>query len=116
MYQPIDCLGDELPQMPLQATVWVTSTQVEVPAAKTPWLDAAMKPAFVTLLVGLVLVAIFEVWALKTGHNTWSHMFQRLSARWKWFRALGASLLAVLIWHLFWGFPWDWEDPYRPNP
>lgn len=63
-------------------------------------------PAF-WFLVGLVVaLAIFELWALHTGHNTVSHMLQRALKAHVWLRWVAALGWAVIGWHLFWGFPW----------
>lgn len=63
-------------------------------------------PAAWAILVIVVLVALFEVWALWRGKNTISHLIQRLSRSRRWFRWLVGLGLAVLGWHLLFGFPW----------
>lgn len=63
-------------------------------------------PATIIILTLFVVVAIFEVWALKTRHNTISHLIQRISRGRNWFRWLAGIGMGVLTWHLLWGFPW----------
>jgi hypothetical protein len=50
--------------------------------------------------------AIYDAWALRTGHRTISQLLQHLSAWRTWFRALGLGLLGLFGWHVFFGFPW----------
>ena len=74
-----------------------------VPLAQ-PTTDPGVAAAW--MIFGLLLaVAIFEVWALQTHHNTISHLFQRLARRYHWFRWMNFLGLVVLGWHLLWGFP-----------
>lgn len=71
------------------------------PVAQDPAVPAAW-----ALLVLVLLLTAFEVWALAKHKNTISHMFQRLSRAFRWFRALALIGLIVLGWHLLFGFPW----------
>jgi len=61
-------------------------------------------PAEWTLLILVILLAAFEVWALVTGHNTISHLFQRLSNAHGWLKWVGLAGVVALWWHLFIGF------------
>src|SRR5262245_12787227 len=67
--------------------------------------DEAAKPAGFFILGFLIALIIFEVWALRTHHNTWSHLWQRLSRAYRWFMALSLVAFISLTWHLIWGFP-----------
>lgn len=57
-------------------------------------------------LVWFLALAVFEIWALRHGKNTLSHWLQRLSRAHKWLRWLEVIGSGLLVWHLFWGFPW----------
>lgn len=63
-------------------------------------------PAGWAILVLLLLITAFEVWALARHKNTISHLLQRLSRGRRWFRWLAALGFGILVWHLLWGFPW----------
>lgn len=63
-------------------------------------------PAAWAILVLVLLLTAFEVWALTHHKNTISHLFQRLARSRRWFRWLAFFGLAILGWHLLWGFPW----------
>jgi len=57
-------------------------------------------------LLGLFLaLAIFEVWALSTGHNTVSHMIQRAVKAHRWLAWFGGIAWVVLGIHLLFGGP-----------
>jgi len=90
---PIDCLGD--------TTEVVGVQDIPPPQPRDPGI-----PAGWMVLALVVFIAIFEGWALYTHHNTISHLLQRLSKSRRWFRWLGLAGLAILGWHLFYGFPW----------
>jgi hypothetical protein len=64
---------------------------IEHPGAAAAWF----------LLIAIVALAIFEMWALHTGHQTISHLFQRFSAHHWWAKFVGAIGLFLLWWHLF---------------
>lgn len=61
-------------------------------------------------LVGLVLVLELLL------PRTLSQWTQKKSRKWKWFRWAGVSVFTVLVWHLFWGFPWGGKPPDPPPP
>ena len=61
-------------------------------------------PAAWMILGLLIALAIFEMWALRTHHNTISHLFQRLSRLRTWFRWLVGAGMVILSWHLLFGF------------
>lgn len=57
-------------------------------------------------LLGLFLaLVVFELWALHTGHNTVSHLLQRVFRGHPWLRMLSLLGWLAVGWHLFWGFP-----------
>lgn len=68
------------------------------PVAPWPW---------VVLLLALSLVAVYELWAVKTGRPTITQWLQRKSGgRWRWVRIIGgAVLVGVTVWHLLLGGP-----------
>jgi hypothetical protein len=70
-------------------------------AQQTAALPTGPEPAAWGWLAIILAIAVFEGWALKTHHHTLSQWFQHQHF---WVRLLGASLLGVLIWHLFHGF------------
>lgn len=80
-----------------------TVVGVDLPVP-TPVVDPGL-PAMWTVLVLILIIGIFEAWALKTHHNTISHWMQRLARGHSWVKWLGALGLGILGWHLFWGFP-----------
>lgn len=71
---------------------------MDPPATAWPW---------VVLLVALSLVAVYEVWATKTGRPTITEWLRAKSGgRWRWVRLIGgAVLVSVAIWHLLIGGP-----------
>ena len=52
-------------------------------------------------LVVLLIIPIFEVWALKTGRRTLSQWIRKVFRRRRWVRWLGLGLLGWLAVHLF---------------
>lgn len=58
------------------------------------------------VLALVIVVAVFDIWALKTKRRTISQMIQRLSRGWAWFRWIGLATMVLLTWHIFWGYPW----------
>lgn len=86
---------------PTTATVQQQPDPPPASVAPDPGLPAAW------MILALVLaIAAFEIWALAKHKNTISHLFQRLANSHRWFRWLAFAGLAILTWHLLWGFPW----------
>jgi len=76
---------------------------VELPNSGTSEPNPGIAAAWMILAL-FVVVAVFEVWALKTKHNTISHLIQRISRGRTWFKWLAGAGMFVLTWHLLWGF------------
>jgi hypothetical protein len=53
----------------------------------------------------LLVVLVFELWADHTHHLTISQWMRRLFGRHRWWRPVALSVLAGLLWHLFFGGP-----------
>jgi threonine/homoserine/homoserine lactone efflux protein len=64
------------------------------------------QPAVWAVVVILIAVLIFDVWALRTHHHTISQWAQRHSKARRVFRWVGVGLLTFLGYHLFWGVFW----------
>lgn len=64
------------------------------------------QPAKWFLLAETVEVGIFESWALDSGHKTVSQMAQQESRDHHVVRWGIVAGMAMLTWHLAWGFPW----------
>lgn len=95
MRQPEDCTG--LAVLP----------SVDVPQQPYTTDAFGQQPADWMILGLVVLIAIFEVWALWHHRNTISQRMQHLSKRFPWLKwVAGVIGLGILGWHLFWGFPW----------
>ena len=57
------------------------------------------------LLIIVVGLAIFELWALHTGRPTISQWVQRKTSGRPWWKAFGVVAIGLLLWHLFEGGP-----------
>lgn len=88
---------------PTAGALWCASVGEATPdptTFETP--DPGIAAALVVLAI-IVAVAIFEVWALRTRHNTISHMIQRVAHRRAWFKWLLGATMFLLTWHILWG-------------
>jgi hypothetical protein len=88
MTQPKDCLE------------WTIDPE---PPAPLPSRDLA---AVYMVIAVVVVIAIFEVWALTHGHNTISQMIQKVMRGHTILQILGAIGIGFLGWHLIRGGPW----------
>lgn len=79
-----DCLGE--------VVLYPPPAQPEKPSSA---------PAWIFMLVAVVALGLFELWALKTGHPTPSHVLQKFSAAHWWAKFVGGIGLFLLWWHLF---------------
>jgi len=57
------------------------------------------------LLALVVAVVVFDLWALHTKRRTLSQTVQKVSRGWWWVRVIGVVGLALVGWHVLWGFP-----------
>lgn len=69
-------------------------------AAETPPPNQPMSSAWGWVILIAVIVVLDVVLT-----RTLSQWTQEQSRKWRWFRFLGVTAFAVLVWHLFWGFP-----------
>lgn len=58
------------------------------------------------IVVLIVAVAVFELWALARGKHTISQRIQHLARGRTWVKVLGVIGMGVLTYHLLWGFFW----------
>lgn len=63
-------------------------------------------PSYWIIAILFIIVAVFEIWVIKIKKRTISQTIQRLSKAKRWFRWLAATAMAILTWHIIWGFPW----------
>lgn len=77
----------------------------EAPAADHAWIWGWVIGLAVFFLIDLVLV--------RMRRRTMSKGTQDVGAGRPWVQVLVAGLVAVLGWHLVWGFPWTWRWPGR---
>jgi hypothetical protein len=64
------------------------------------------QPAKWFIAGNLVALGAFETWALDSQHDTVSQFAQRESAHHPAVRWTIVTGMALLTWHLAWGFPW----------
>lgn len=81
---------------------------VDVPQQQPYTTEAFGRQPADWMIIGLlVLITIFELWALWHHRNTISQRIQHASKRFPWLKWIaGAIGLSILGWHLFMGFPW----------
>jgi len=53
----------------------------------------------------LIALAVFELWALSSGHHTISQWTQQMARAHRWLRIVGPIAIGVLVIHLFWSGP-----------
>jgi hypothetical protein len=54
----------------------------------------------------LLIVLVYEVWAVKTRHPTISQWTRHTFGRHRWWRPFFAAVIGLTLWHLFLGGPW----------
>lgn len=79
------------------------TTVVPLPSEPLPSRDVVW-PAVIMLIVLVVALGVFEVWALRNHKDRISSLFQKFFAgRWV-LQVLGAIGMGLIAWHLIWGF------------
>lgn len=53
----------------------------------------------------LVVVIVYEIWAVRSGRPTISQWTKRTFGRHRWWRPVGLGVIAVTLYHLFFGGP-----------
>lgn len=53
----------------------------------------------------LIVVIVYEVWAVKTHHPTISQWTKRTFGRYRWWRPVAMGVIGLTLWHLFFGGP-----------